>query len=347
MSHRPADTPVLSRVFVTGAAGFIGGHLCQHLKGAGVWRQVPFVRGAQSAELLRTQGLEAVQGDLRNPVDVVAGLKGCDAVVHLAHGEQGPKVTRCLLQLAAKHGVKRFVYVSSMAVHGPAPGPEAAREASARIGRYAHDYSDSKAEQEEAVQAAYARGDVEVVILRPTIVYGPAAHFVMQVVQEARAGAYTVFDEGRGVCNAVYVDDVCRAIEAALQTTRAVGEAMFITDDHPITWGEFISTFAMMVQPLPRRVQLSSAAAVQYWAVHPPAPPPALWLRAWRKVRHLGGWQPPLAPWPPLGRVQRECFPVAFSNEKAKTLLDWSPQVSFQRGAELTRAWLSAKGHLL
>ena len=42
----------------------------------------------------------------------------------------------------------------------------------------------------------------------------------------------------------------------------------------------------------------------------------------------------------------RTNFPVSFANDKAKRLLDWSPKVDFVHGAELTRAWLSAKGYL-
>ena len=339
-----AESP--RRVFITGAAGFIGGRLCQRMDRHSVLKAVPFVRRVQAADVLKARGLDARAGDLLNMADVAAALKGCDAIIHLAHGDQGPRVTRSLVELAAAQGVKRFVYASSMAVHGPAPGPEAAHEATARTGRYAHDYSDSKAEQEEIVQAAHDRGDLCAVILRPTIVYGPAAHFVLQVVQEANAGTVTLFDQGAGICNAVYVDDVCDALTAALTSTGASGQAMFINDDHAISWGEFITTFASMVQPSPRRVELSSVEAIKYWAAHPPAATSALWLRMLRRLRRLSGWQPKPAPWPPLGRVQRETFPVAFSNEKAKALLGWAPKIGFKRGAELTQTWLRTSGNV-
>ena len=56
-----------------------------------------------------------------------------------------------------------------------------------------------------------------------------------------------MIDGGRGVCNAVYVDDVCEAIMAALDRDDAVGEAFLINGDTRITWRDFITTFADMV----------------------------------------------------------------------------------------------------
>jgi nucleoside-diphosphate-sugar epimerase len=338
--------PRNTRCLITGASGFIGTRLCQRFDEKGIQRYVPLVRRPEVAAALRTRGREPVVGDLLDARHVTRALQGCDSVIHLAQGDRGPMATRHLVDCAIAGGVQRFVHVSTMSVHGPAPGPDAAREETASIGRYDHDYSDSKAEQEEIVQQAYDRGDLQTVILRPTVVYGPGGHFELQVVHQARSGLVTMFDQGAGVCNAVYVDDVCNAIDAALVCPEAIGQAMFINADCSISWGEFIKTFASMVEPVPRFVDLSSAEAYSYWAVHPPVKTLGLLARAQLKLKRLAGWQPPLAPWPPLGRVQREAFRVTFSNEKAKRLLHWEPKVEFSLGAQLTRSWLGAEGYL-
>ena len=335
-----------SKCLITGASGFIGSRLCERFDAHGVQRYVPLVRSQESAALLHGRWPQLAVGDLLNAEQVKQALEGCDSVVHLAHGNQGPLATRRLVDSAIARGVNRFVHVSTMSVHGPAPGPEAAREDTARIGRYDHDYSDSKAEQEEIVQAAHDRGDLPVVILRPTVVYGPASHFVLQVVEQARNGSVTMFDNGTGICNAVYVDDVCDAIDAALVRQQALGEAMFINADQTVSWGEFIQAFASMVEPPPEFVNLSSADALSYWAANPPVQVTGLLDRIGLKLKRMTGWQPPAAPWPHAGRVQREMFPIAFTNDKAKRLLDWAPQVDVPRGAALTRAWLNAKGYL-
>jgi nucleoside-diphosphate-sugar epimerase len=338
--------PRTGRCLITGASGFIGTRLCERFDARGAQRYVPLVRRPEQAAVLRARGLEPAVGDLLDAAQVAAALAGCDSVIHLAQGDRGPVATRHLVQRAIAAGVRRFVHISTMAVHGPAPGPEAAREETARIGRYDHDYSDSKAEQEEIVQQACDRGDLAAVILRPTVVYGPGGHFELQVIRQARNGAVTLFDQGQGVCNAVYVDDVCEAIDAALVHPEAVGEAMFINADRAISWGEFIRTFASMVEPAPRIVDLSAAEVRAYWAAHPPVRARSLADRVRLKLKRLAGWQAPVAPWPPLGRVLQETFPVTFSNEKAKRVLGWAPKVDFPAGAELTRAWLRTAGHL-
>lgn len=338
--------PRPARCLITGAAGFIGSRLCERFDELGVQSYLPLARSPESASALRSKGLQPVVGDLLNAGQVRQALQGCDAVIHLAQGHRGPDATRRLVDAAIAGGVRRFVHISTMSVHGPAPGQEAAHEETARIGRYGNDYSDSKAEQEEIVQSAHDRGDLPVVILRPTVVYGPRAHFVLQVVEQARAGSVSLFNQGSGVCNAVYVDDVCDAIDAALIRPEALGQAMFINADLAISWGEFIRTFASMVEPAPRYVDLSSQEALRYWEAHPPMQVGGLVDRVVMKFKRMAGWRPPVAPWPPAGRVQRETFPISFHNDKAKRLLGWAPQVDFARGAELTRTWLSSAGYL-
>lgn len=97
-----------------------------------------------------------------------------------------------------------------MAVHGPAPDPQCATEATGTIGRYNQPYSDAKARAEKVVQRAIARG-LPGVILRPTIVYGPYSPFVVRVIEAAPTGTIDLIDGGDGICNAVYVDDVVSA----------------------------------------------------------------------------------------------------------------------------------------
>jgi nucleoside-diphosphate-sugar epimerase len=336
----PTPQPRPKRCLITGASGFIGTRLCERLAAGAAQDFVRMVRNPALA------GPQAVVADLLQPAQVAQALQGCDAVIHLAHGDRGPQATRTLVDAAMAQGVQRFVYTSTMSVHGPAPGPEAAREETARIGRYDHDYSDSKAEQEEIVQAACDRGDLAAVILRPTVVYGPRGVFVQQIVEQALAGEVTLFDQGRGICNAVYVDDVCDAIDASLTRDEALGQAMFINADEPVSWGEFIHAFAGLVEPAPRYVELSSAEALRYWAEHPPQQAHGLLPRAMNKLKRMAGWRPPVAPWPPLGRVMRETFPIAFANDKAKRLLGWAPRVDFAQGVALTAQWLRAEGPL-
>ncbi|WP_177207611.1 NAD-dependent epimerase/dehydratase family protein [Massilia yuzhufengensis] len=332
------------RCLVTGATGFVGTALCAYFDEQRQQQYVPLVRQARQATSLRARWPQLAVGDLLDPRHVRQALEGCDAIIHLAHGGNGPQATRNLLQCARDSGARRFIHISTMSVHGPRPGPEATREETATIGRYDHDYSDSKAEQEEMVQQAHAKGELEATILRPTIVYGPGSHFVLQVAEEARTGVVSMFDHGSGICNAVYIDDLCRAIDAALTSEKAVGEAMFINGEESISWGEFIQAFASLGAPHAELINLSSLEAIRYWAEQRPAPSKTVLGRIVAKLKRSLASPPPPPSFPPLGRVERETFPIFFSNDKAKQLLDWSPQVDFSTGTAMTRAWFDSKG---
>ena len=114
------------------------------------------------------------------------------------------------------------------------------------------------------MQQAIATG-LPGVILRPTVVYGPYSPFVARVVQSARAGSVSLIDHGAGVCNAVYVDDVCDAICAALHSDNALGKAMFVNADRAVSWRDFNLTFANMVAPAPTVSNFAAHEVLAHW----------------------------------------------------------------------------------
>lgn len=234
------------KILVTGATGFIGSRLCELLS---LEYRLPYralVRNHSRAGRIARLGAELVSGDMRDAGSLARALEGCDAVVHLAHSDDRTAAKETALLVEACAHVRRFVHVSSMAVHGPSPADALVTE-DTPIRRWHEAYSDAKAASEAVVMAAARRGTLPAVALRPTIVYGPFSPFVTPIIEDARRGRISLVDGGRGLCNAVYVDDVCDAILAALQRDDVVGEAFLVNGDTRLTWGEFISTFADMV----------------------------------------------------------------------------------------------------
>jgi nucleoside-diphosphate-sugar epimerase len=239
-----------TKILVTGATGFIGSRLCELLSLAHRLPYRALVRDFSRAARIARLDTELVTGDMLDAGSLARAVDGCDVVVNLAHGDDQAAETQTarLVDICTRAKVRRFVHMSSMAVYGPSPKLPVITESTAPIERWGEAYSDAKASAEAVVRAAAKRGALSTVILRPTIVYGPYSFFVTPIVQDARQGRISLIDGGRGLCNAVYVDDVCESVVAGIFRDDAVGSIVQINGDTRITWRDFITTFADMVE---------------------------------------------------------------------------------------------------
>lgn len=238
-----------TKILVTGATGFIGSRLCELLSLAHKLPYRALVRDFSRAARIARLDTELVGGDMLDAGSLARAVEGCDVVVNLAHGDDAAAETQTtrLVEVCARAKVKRFVHMSSMAVYGPSPRTSLVTEGATPIEKWNEAYSDAKAAAEAVVRAAGKRGTLATVILRPTIVYGPFSFFVTPIVADARQGKISLIDGGRGICNAVYVDDVCESVVAGIFRDDAVGSIVQINGDTRITWRDFITTFADMV----------------------------------------------------------------------------------------------------
>ena len=172
------------RVFITGATGFVGGHVARQYaaEGASLW-----LLTRQTSRLDSLTGIDAemVKGDLREPEKLRTALSGCDALVHVAADYRlwvrDPEQmyaanvdgTRELLKLAREVGIQRVVYTSSVATMGfKADGTIVNEETPVALAEMIGHYKRSKFLGElEAIQAAKA--GQHVMILNPTTPIGP------------------------------------------------------------------------------------------------------------------------------------------------------------------------------
>jgi dihydroflavonol-4-reductase len=172
------------RVFITGATGFVGGHVARSYAAEGASLRL-LTRWTSRLDSLEGLDAEVVSGDLREPEKLRTALTGCDALVHVAADYRlwvrDPKAmydtnvdgTRELLRLAREVGVQRVVYTSSVATMGfKEDGTIVNEETPVGLGDMIGHYKRSKflAEQ-QAIRAA--QGGQHVVILNPTTPIGP------------------------------------------------------------------------------------------------------------------------------------------------------------------------------
>lgn len=247
-------------VFVTGAGGFIGGRVVETLYFHPDYRLRAGIHTWKGAPRITRFPIEIRRTDIMNLDSLAQAMDGVDAVVHCAYGS--PEVTiegtRNALKVALDKGVRRFVHLSTVEVYGDATGDINETHPYKLTGSA---YGDSKIEAEKIAWEYHEKG-LSVVVLRPSIVYGPFSTFWTQKVAERiLSGSWgTLGRFGEGTCNLVYVDEVVDLIVMALGNDAAVGEAFNANGPDAITWNEYFQRMAqaMGVGPLDDSGQLSS-----------------------------------------------------------------------------------------
>ena len=223
----------LSTVVVTGATGFVGRHLCPALAAA---------------------GHEARPADPRVPDSVEDALSGADAVVHLAarvhvmqrHGGRSARRVpprehrgdaRARRAPRLREGVRRFVFLSSIKVNGERTEgrPFTERDAPAPVDPYARFKVGSGA------GSGAMLGALDLVVLRPPLVYGPAVkgNFLRLMKLVARGVPLPL----AGVANRrslIYVGNLASAIERAVRAERAVQGPLLVSDGEDLSTAQLV-----------------------------------------------------------------------------------------------------------
>jgi nucleoside-diphosphate-sugar epimerase len=235
--------------------------------------------------------------------------------------------TRLVVEAAAAAGVRRVVHVSSMAVHAR-PLPPVLTETHPLV-RDGDAYSVSKAEGERVALERGAALGVEVVVVRPTLVYGPRSPlWTVSFVERVRHEEVRSIDRGAGLANLVHVDDHVDALLAAAAAPGVAGEAFLVSGPEAVAWSEYLGALARLC------------------AKPPPAPLPVWRARLARHVSRVAGvmmGRPPRVTTVDLQEMTRR---TRVSTAKAERLLGWYPRISLADGIARTEPWLRAAGHL-
>lgn len=256
------------RALVTGAAGFIGGHVCAALAAAGAE-----VRAFDRREPAHVPGgVEPVVGDVLDPDALRTALEGCDSVFHLAALYSYSRAdaaameavnvggTRALLEAAARGARRRILHTSSCATCGPVRGRRATELDSPPTWELRVPYKRTKLEGERLALDAAADG-MDVVVVNPTTPVGPGDRRptptgkMIADVAGGHARAYL----GGGALNVVAVEDVAvghlRAYEAGARGER------YLLGGEDMSMREVFATIARAAGRRPPRVAVPWRAA--------------------------------------------------------------------------------------
>lgn len=238
-------------VLVTGGSGVVGEAALTALVRAG--HQVRLLsRGAADAVETWPHGVEARPGDIGDAPSIRGAADGCDAVVHLASivAETGPHATfqrinidgtAHVLDEAARGGVRRFVYVSSLgAERGESP------------------YHKSKHEAEKLVHG-FAR---EWVILRPGNVFGSGDEMISLLLRMVRTlPAVPVLGDGAQEFQPIWHEDLGEAILRAVERDDVVGRTLALAGTETTSIDDLLDRFGRLTERSPARLPLPAVLA--------------------------------------------------------------------------------------
>lgn len=328
---------MISRVLVTGATGFIGGHLAQRCLVQGLAVR-GLARSLERATWLAPLGADIIQGDLLDQATVARAVAGCDAVLHAAAwtGDSGPSrrvawdtnvtATANLLRIAHDCGVRRFIYFSSVAVYGVNSSPVI--DETSPTPPTGQLYPDSKIAAEALVRTACAQG-LPATIIRPACTYGPRGiAWTVNVIEQIKSGRLVLLGRDEGLVNTGYIDNLVDGVMLALHNPVAVGKAFNLCDGTTVTYRQFYLRYAAMLGQ-------DTLPTWPAWIARGANTPPGRW------IRRLTG-RPSIGPWSYHFRFN----PSRFSIAEAQRLLGYVPAIDLYEGMQRTEAWLRNAGYL-
>jgi nucleoside-diphosphate-sugar epimerase len=303
----------LARILVTGAAGFIGRALC-----VGLVQRGHSVLGLSrhSAEPIPDVELHPI-GDIGPTTDWSGHLDRVDIVVHLAnrahrsgretadHSEA--QAARVLAHSAAKAGVRRLIHMSSVRAMAEATPP--GRPLRGSDAPRPHDpYGRGKLAIERALQAAARESGIEIVILRPPLVYGPGvrANFraLMRLVASGLPLPLAGIDNRRSL---IFIDNLVDLVGRACVHPDAAGRVLLARDAADLSTPELI-----------RLLAAGLGKPARLFGVPPPA------LAMLRRLPKLG----------PL--LSRPALSLQVDDAETRAALDWRPRISPEIGLAAT-----------
>lgn len=242
----PGILPDGMMVAVTGANGFIGSRFIEMLA-----ITHPSVR-VRRLSRRRQRAEHRFIKSLDDPTAVAEALRGCRALVHCAFDFQDVATNLTIAQVIGRACIAagiRLVHVSTAAVYEPLPnGFLDENDTTAKVGSA---YKMVKAAIEIELIGLASKEGLDLIILQPTTVYGPYGRaWTDSPVRELLTGTVMLPAKGEGLCNAVYIDDVCRAIIAGLKVLTPAPSAsrILISGPQPIVWKEFYGAYQEMLR---------------------------------------------------------------------------------------------------
>ena len=318
---------------VTGANGFVGSNLARRLLRDG-WGVAGIVRKTSDLSFLDGLDFHLTDVGLEDPEAVARAFDGADVVFHCASRasdwgtmeafkKSNIDATGNVMRAASAAGVRRVVYVGSVAVYGFRGNADTDESAPKRPALLP--YCITKLEAEWQVEEIARDEKLEYVIIRPGIVFGPYDRVTtINLYRFLLAGKFAYLNGGRALTCPTYVENLVDALVLAAEREEAACEDFIITDGLRITWREYITRMCEALgAPVPK---LSLPAGPVYAAA----------AVAEGVYKLFGAKNPPTITRFRISQLRNDFH---FSIEKARRLLGFEPNVNLDEALRRTVAW--------
>ncbi len=252
-----SDQGKRSTVLVTGATGFIGGHLVRRLLHDG-WHVRILARTPSDVPEDFDEQCDIIKGDLADTNALSRAVANIEVIFHCAanvktwdtweaYYQVNVVGVRNLLEAIVTFNpvLKRLVHVSTVDVYGY-PTEPCTEDANMFGGGFG--YGESKCLGEALVRSVGKEKGIPFTIIRPTNVIGPGSQFIARLGCELQSGIMLTVDDGHANAGLVFVDNLVNYMLWAALSEKAKDETYNIRDPYDITWKEFLVKFRAAIQ---------------------------------------------------------------------------------------------------
>ncbi|HET7219091.1 MAG TPA: NAD-dependent epimerase/dehydratase family protein, partial [Vicinamibacterales bacterium] len=290
------------------------------------------------AQPLRTLGIELAAGDLADAASIDRAVRDVDLVYHIAaiYRQAGlaeeryrainATAVRSVIESARRHRVRRVVHCSTVGVHGDVEHPPANEDAPLKPGDV---YQRTKLEGESVARQASAETGVEVVIARPSGIYGPGDRRLLKLFRGVARRRFVILGSGEIYYHLTYIDDLVEGVRLCGEVPAAAGRTYILAGGEVTTLKALVALIAAEAGVAPRRLRLP------VWPF-------------WLAGAACEAVCAPLGIEPPIYRRRVDFFTKsrAFDISRARRELGFAPAVGLRDGIARTLRWYRQEGWL-